>query len=196
MKVVIAGLSPSTRYLIPWDMDAEFWGLPWDAEYFRFDRLFEMHDRSLLEMPEAMRSDDYWQRLSEIGAPVYMQREWDDIPSSVSFPLDNVAGTVFGNFHRAAWSDQIDWYNSSPAYMIALAIHEGADEIHLYGIDVLDESEFHYESPCLEYLLGFASGRGIKVVTPEGPTALGKFRGEGIKLGTMTPVYKDRYGYI
>lgn len=125
-----------------------------------------------------------------------MQKHWDDIPSSVEFPFEELQETVFKNFHRAKWDSQVDWYNSSPAYMVALAIHEGAEAIGLYGIDVLDDSEFSYESPCLEYLLGYAAGKGIEIITPKGPTALGKFRGEGIKLGTMTPIYKNRYGYV
>jgi hypothetical protein len=196
MNVAIVGLSPSTRHLIPWGW--EVWGLPWDNELCcRFDRHFEMHDRGLLERPEALRSDGYWERLSELPK-VYMQRQWDDILGSVEFPLGDVQKTVFRGFPRSQWNAgyQGDWYNSSPAYMLALAIHEGAQKIGLYGIDVRDDSEFAYESPCLEYLIGLAVGRGIEIVIPEGPTALGMFRGEGIKLGTMTPTYHDRYGYV
>jgi hypothetical protein len=159
------------------------------------DRYFEMHDRTLLEMPEARRSDDYWERISYLS-PVYMQQHYSDIPGSIEFPLAELEQTVFKGFPRARWDAQTDWYNSSPAYMIALAIHEGAETIGLWGIDVLDHSEFNYESPCLEYLIGLAVGKGIEVVIPEGPTHLNKFRGEGIKLGTMTPTYHKRYGYI
>ena len=184
--VAILGLSPSTHDLVPWDWDV--WGLPWDADYPRIDRFFEMHDRLLLEKPEAMRCADYWDRLGYLS-PVYMQHVHDDIPGSVAYPLQEVRETVFKGFPR--W-DQTDWYNSSPAYMIALAIHKQVDTIGLWGIDVLDGSEFTYERPCLEYLMGLAVGKGIKIVLPEGPTALGKFSGEGIKLGTMEPTYRKR----
>ena len=171
--------------------------MPWDKEFSpRAEKLFEMHDRGLLEKPEALRADDYWDVLRESPQPIYMQQHWEDIPTSTAYPLDDLKKTVFKNFHRAKWSDQQDWYNSSPAYMLALAIHEGYETIGLFGIDVLDGSEFALESPCLEYLLGYAAGKGIEVVTPEGPTALGKFRGEGIKLGTMQPIYHGRYGYL
>jgi hypothetical protein len=155
-------------------------------------RLFEMHDRGLLEKPESLRSEDYWDRLREIEAPIYMQRAWDDIPASVEYPLDEMK-SVFKGFPR--WWDQEDWYNSSPAYMIVMAIHEGLD-FGLYGIDVLDDSEFQLERNCLEFLIGLAIGRGLKVFIPECPTALCKFRGEGIKLGSMTPSYPKRYGYL
>lgn len=194
MKVAIVGLSPSTRHLIP---DWEIWALPWDREYApRASRLFEMHPRSLLEKPESLRAPDYFKTLAEFPQPIYTQEHWDDVPASIAFPLDDVRQTVFKGFPRARWSTQVDWYNSSPAYMLALAIHEGAETIGLFGIDVRDDSEFAYESPCLEYLIGLAVGKGIEVVIPEGPTALGMFRGEGIKLGTMNPIYNGRYGYI
>ena len=195
MKVSIVGLSPSTRHLVP--VDSEIYALPWDFEYAcRASKLFEMHDRGLLELPESLRSADYFERLKEFTQPIYMQEQYPDIPMSTPYPLDEVKESVFKGFPRGAWSTQTDWYNSSPAYMIALAIHEGATSIGLYGIDVRDDSEFAYESPCLEYLIGLAVGRGIEVVIPEGPTHLNIFRGEGIKLGTMQPTYRDRYGYL
>lgn len=194
MKVAVVGLSPSTHDLVPWG-DWEVWGLPWDADYSRIDRYFEMHDRELLERPEAKRSSDYWERLSYLS-PVYMQQHWDDIPGSIPYPLEELQETVFKNFPRAKWDDQKDWYNSSPAYMIALAIHEGAEKIGLWGIDVLDDSEWNLESNCLDFLIGYALGKGIEVEIPAGPTCLNKFRGEGIKLGDMLPVYKLRYGYV
>lgn len=166
--------------------------MPWDAEYGRMDRWFEMHDRTLLEQPEARRPDDYWERLTFLR-PVYMQQHYGDIPGSTPYPLEELQQTVFRGFPR--W-DQEDWYNSSPAYMLALAIYLGAEEIGLWGIDVLDDSEFNLESNCLDFLIGYALALGIKITFPEGPTALCKFRGEGIKLGTMEPVYKKRYGYV
>lgn len=192
--ISIVGLSPSTRHLVP---ESEVWALPWDREFApRASKLFEMHPRELLEKPESLRAPDYFESLAEFPQPIYMQSRYSDIPSSVPFPLKEVGEGVFKGFPRARWSDQKDWYNSSPAYMLALAIHEGAECIGLYGIDVLDDSEFSYESPCLEYLIGLAVGRGIDVIIPEGPTALGKFRGTGIKLGTMEPTYNGRYGYL
>lgn len=157
--------------------------MPWDREYgAKASRLFEMHDRSLLEIS---RQNSYFEDLAEMPQPIYMHKHWEDIPTSMPYPLEDV-GSVFKGFPRARWDDQKDWYNSSPAYMIALAIHEGASKIGLYGIDVLDDSEYTRERPCLEYLIGLAVGKGIEVIIPEGPTALGKFTGKDTE---------KRYGY-
>jgi len=195
VNIAIVGLAPSTRHLVPDDWIV--YALPWDREYSsRANKLFEMHDKALLELPESLRTDSYFKDLAELDQPIYMQRHFDDIPTSREFPFADVLESVFKGFPRGRWSEQKDWYNSSPAYMLALAIHEGADKIGLYGIDVRDDSEFSYESPCLEYLIGLAVGRGIEVIIPEGPTHLNKFRGEGIKLGTLQPTYSNRYGFL
>lgn len=155
-----------------------------------------MHDRELLERPESLRSPEYFSDLAEFHQPIYTQEHWPDVPMSSPFPLDAVRESVFKGFPRGEWSGQKDWYNSSPAYMLALAIHEGAESIGLYGVDVRDDSEYAYESPCLEYLIGLAVGKGIEIIIPQGPTHLNKFRGEGIKLGTLEPIYVNRYGYV
>jgi hypothetical protein len=52
--------------------------------------------------------------------------------------------------------------------MVALAIHEGFKSIKLYGISMgpKDLSD-GYARPCMEFLLGFAVGRGINVWVSE-----------------------------
>lgn len=180
MRVAICGLSPTKdRYRErTWD---EIWGLPWDPEYFIYDRLFEMHDQALWsERPEgyAERLEGAYTQTGEVGK---------------RFPFEAVRETVFKNFPR--W-DQEDWYNDSPAYMIALAIHEGATDIGIYGVDLADRPEFGLQKPCLDFLIGVAMGKGINIHLPVGPTNLLKFQGEGIPMCSLSPVYEGRYGRL
>ena len=56
-------------------------------------------------------------------------------------------------------------------------------------------SEFAYQRPNMEYLIGLARGRGVDVYIPE-RSPLTKFHGEGIPLGLMYPSYPQRYGYL
>ena len=49
------------------------------------------------------------------------------------------------------------------AYMIALAIEEGFQEIQLYGVECNLKLEYEEQKPCLEYFIGIAKGKGIKV---------------------------------
>ena len=200
-QVAIVGQSLSTHDLAPFeDPEWESWGLPWDRGFWvHYDRMFEMHDRGLLEKPEAQRDGDYFEKLQDAWVPIYMQKAWPDIPTSVEFPVEALLQTVFHNFPRGDWTQhQKDWYNASPAYAIALAIHEDVDRIGLWGIDCpkTNEADYAYQLPNLNWLLGFAAGRGIDIYIPEGPTELLKHQGEGIPLGDMYPIYPERYGFI
>jgi hypothetical protein len=199
-SIAIIGRAPSTHHNAPWESeDWELWGLPWDNGYWsQYDRFFEMHPRDELEKEEADRPEEYWERLSEIidWGPVYMHQSWPDIPRSVPFPFEEVNADVFENFPRSTWDVQVDWYNCSPAYMLALAIHEQAPRIGLWGIDVSDAGEYAYEHPNMAYLIGLAIGRGIEISLPVGPTNLLKFQGNNIPFGTKKLNYPRRYGFL
>lgn len=188
-KIALIGLSPSTHDLAPWgDEGFELWGMPWDREgWVSLDRFFEMHSRETIEMrPHDLR------RLQEIDwGPVYMQQAHGDIPCSEPFPFYDVNRDVFAGFPRAAWGHrrQEDWYACTISYMLTLAIHQSSrgDVIGLWGVDVNEDSEYAHQRSCLEFLIGLAIGRGIEVIIPEGPTALGQFGDDG--------KFPRRYGY-
>lgn len=112
---------------------------------------------------------------------LYMQEAY--FPFSERYPFEEVSATVG------------DYFNSSIAYLLALAIHEGADRIGLWGVDMLDAEEYGYQRPNCEYLIGFARGRGIDVVVHE-TSPLCKFNGSGIPLGDLNPHYPRRYGCL
>jgi hypothetical protein len=196
MKVAIIGLSDSSHDDAPWDDPTwEKWGLPWDAGWWaQCDRLFEMHDRALLEKREAGRELEYFtSKLADVWQPLYMQEKHPDVPTSVEFPLEALQKTVFADYPRA---DQVDWYESSIAYMAALAIHEEADDIGFWGVDVKREDEFGIEAPCLNFLIGFAMGRGIKVHIPTGPSELCKKHQGEQRLSKLMVKYPTRYGWL
>ena len=144
LKVAIVGLADDTRGEIPWDSDWEIWGLPWDGDYARYDRLFEIHDIRML-------SDSHMNRLEDVWVPLYMM--YGDLPNATPYPFDEVVGMVG------------DYFESSLSYMVALAIFEGAEEIGLWGVTMSDD--YWLQRPNMEYLLGFAKGRGIKVSIPD-----------------------------
>lgn len=162
------------------------------------DRLFEMHPREWLEKPEADRPSDYWEKLQEFidWGPIYMHRHWDDIPMSTPYPFEAVNADVFAQFPRAPWDAQDDYYACTPAYMLALAIHEKYERIGLWGIDCAGDSEFAKELQCIAYLMGLAQGRGIEVLLPQGPTNLLKYDGSATPFGTVRLTYPRRYGFL
>jgi len=183
-KIAIVGLATSTHDAAPFDTDWEMWGLPWDNGYwFRYDRLFEMHDLELLKKPESKRPKDYMERLRTCHIPLYMQKENFLNPHIKKYPLIEVIDYIG------------DYFNSSIAYMIALAIYEGCDEIGIWGVDMTDSEEYAYQRPNAEYLLGLAHGLGINLSIPEQSSLL-TFNAKGIPLGAMFPHYPKRYGYL
>jgi hypothetical protein len=143
LKVAIVGLSDSTRHLAPWDTEWEVWGVAWDSERCRMHRGFEMHDQADLGK---LYGDRLPQHMETIGDCL-------NLITVENFPFAEIASSVDG------------YWTCSIAYMLSMAIHEGAEEIALYGVDANDR--FGYQKPNLEYLIGFARGRGITVHIPE-----------------------------
>lgn len=134
----------------------ELWGLNEMHRYEdpgRFTRWFEIHDRTELEAGDAEHIEAL--RQFPPSLPVYMQRQWSDIPASVEFPRAMVEAEVG------------PYMTSSIAWEVGLAIAMGAREIGIYGVDMAQETEYAQQRPCLEYLIGLARGRGIRVVVPE-----------------------------
>lgn len=153
-KVAIVGFASSSRDLAPWaDPSYELWGMNQAYEHFqrRPDRWFEIHT------PDAQADvavPTYHADLQKMPCPVYMIDVTPEVPQSVRYPRERV--TV----GRA-------YFTSTAAFMVALAIHEGFEEIALFGIDCTIGGEYAYQKPCLEWWLGQAEGRGIRVVIPK-----------------------------
>ena len=122
----------------------------------KFTRWFQVHP--YYEMaPRQNPRLGHLKWLREAAIPVYMEEVHPDIPTSIRYPYEDVCQTIGGNY-----------MTSEPAFMVALAIHEGFDLIKVYGVDMDCDREWAYERSCFEHLLGFAMGRGISVWLPEG----------------------------
>lgn len=166
------------------------WALPWDYMAApRAEMLFEMHDRVLWER----RERGYLERLQTSDVEIVMQRTHDDIPMSVAFPFDHADSVLWRGFPRASHG-QFNWYNSSPAYMLAYALLNGEKRIRLEGINVKSDSEFFKEQPCLSYILGWAVAKGVRIEIPQ--------RSDLCRFNPAIPYidkimhYSGRYGHV
>ncbi len=218
-KVSIIGFCESSRNMTPYnDPDMEFWGL--NRGYLfqpKADRWFELHGEHIYHM-QNRRPGNHAAWLNAFQGPVYMHRVFDEIKTSVAYPLQEVADDLFPQTFRIgphtgkcpnAPCDAIDhsssaagplggckcechgvfnvrslteapYLSSSIALEMALAIHEGFAEIHLYGVDLNTESEYAWQKPGVEYMCGIAAGRGIKVYLPDNcPLLTGTIYGRG-----------------
>lgn len=165
-RVALCGFAPMTRNQVPIQKDLEIWTLNEARmmKYHRIDRLFQMHPR--FDWDPDVRDQEYLSWLNAQDCPIYMWETHHDIPNSVRYPIEELIakfGQPLGPEHQG----NAPYFTSTFAYMLALAIHEGYDEIHMYGIDLTSEEEYRYQRAGAEYLLGWAKALGIRVVIPQ-----------------------------
>lgn len=180
MKTVcICGTNQLTRHLIDFGLDAEYWYqnesisagdiLPehWTKGKPRH-AVFQMH------VPPIWRSDNsgkypghYDWLKNNNTVPVYMQQHYEDVPASVAYPLEEITQTLLPYLWR---NDELDfeaakpYFTSTTAYMIALAIYKGFQEIRIYGVEMASDTEYVRQRDGVTFWLGVAIGRGINVV--------------------------------
>ncbi len=159
-KVAIIGTAPSSRDLAPyqdktWEIRSLSNRVVTDS-LPRWDKHFELHPLSQFETDPQARPYVAWMHQQDDSKPIYLQspEKYPGIVAGVSFPFEQMVA----NHGR--------YFTSTIAWMIALAIHEGVDEIGLWGIDLMLEDEYAHQRPCVEFLLGFATARGIKLTIP------------------------------
>lgn len=145
-------------------------------KYPRFDRVFEIHD------DRSEHDENYDHRLMALPCPVVVGEKFPDGPNIVRYDFDKTI-PFFGKIYLT----------STPAYMIAQAIIDGAEEIALYGCDMaVDDAEYFWQRPCVEAWVGVARGRGIKVTIPDSsPVCKGRYiegrdHGKGRTAGPFT----------
>lgn len=153
-KIAIVGFAPSSINKAPYgDKSFEIWGV---NELYkivpRVDVLFELHDREFLASKDRNPQHLEWLRKAKI--PIFMQEHYEDIPQSIPYPKDAITKD-FGRY-----------FTNSISWMLALAIATGTEEIQLYGVDMATNEEYQHQRPSVEYFIGFARGRGIKVYIP------------------------------
>lgn len=159
-KMAIVGFAASSKDLAPFnDPTWEIVGLNQLYRHIpRADRWLEIHHNFLDHVVEGT---DHQKWLAESPIPIYMVDRIPGIPNSVRFPIER------------AMKGHLDYFTSTVAFMVALAIEEGFKEIGLWGIDLIVGDEYFYQKPCAEFWLGVAHGKGITVTLPH-TTALCK----------------------
>ena len=59
-----------------------------------------------------------------------------------------------------------NYFTSSIAWLVGLAILVKPETLGLFGCDLLLKEEYQRQRPCVEHLLGYARGIGINIVLP------------------------------
>ena len=191
-KVAIMGFADS-RDMAPFkDESWEIWGLNSLFEMIdmaHVTRWFEIHDIKLFSVDTnkeigfglTRTGQPYLQALTQLNCPVYMVEKYETIPNSIRYPLEDMITEFDPKLRRLEWSKpfshsaDLDWngyFTNTVSYMIALAIHDGYEEIGIYGVDMATSqggigNEYAAQRPSCEYYIGVAQGKGIKVTIPD-----------------------------
>lgn len=155
MKVTILGALARKKYFDRNKTD-EVWGLnairhPWVKKW---DRMFNLHmyEHLLRDWEKGLKVDIKWVNKNK-NCKFYVCDPWPKVPTAIIFPREELKITSWYDYHCGSF----DW-------LVAFAIHEGATEINLHGINLIRESgEPISARACLEYWCGVAEGKGIKV---------------------------------
>jgi hypothetical protein len=156
LKVALIGTAPSSRMLAPFsDPTWKIWGCsPGNQNVLpRVDLWFELHSNLLWPEHEAY-GRPYLEWLNKQTFPVLMQDQ-KHVPRATVYPKNEMVA-MFGD----------SFFTSSFAWMMAYAMHQGAVEIALYGIDMASRDEFIRQRPGFFFFKYLAEQRGIKVSAP------------------------------
>lgn len=116
---------------------------------------------------------DYINAQTDGGVEVYAREVWTETPGVTRLDVDAIVANL-----------GLDYFTSTVAYMVAHAIHEGTDELVLWGCyHWHGESEYMPQKPCIEAWLGFAIARGIRVSFGGGSQLLKPYPGQAARYG-------------
>jgi hypothetical protein len=146
----------------------EIWTINATAAVIKHHRAFVMDDikhtitREAAEGSKVAQGILHW--LPKHHGPVYTSKAYPEWPALVEFPLRDVIQAVGG----------LPYLNTSVAHAIAFAMLLKVEELSLYGCDFTYPDLHAAESGrgCVEYLLGIACGRGMRLNVPSTTTLL------------------------
>lgn len=181
MQIAIVGTAKASRYLAPFDdPDWIIWCCGgYDFEVKRYDRWFEIHDRSI-PLPGAGNGQTGWEMnddvLAQTGLPVFVQKPRDGFTHEEEFPIDKML-ELFGNRN----------FTGTPNFMMAAAIlelrpdlcrtKETQDAIGIFGVELTEAAHIdHEQRPGMHHFIDLCITMNIEVVIPAGSALLGRPR--------------------
>lgn len=119
----------------------------------RADVVFQMHVPPIWKNPQNRNDPNHYNWLqTQTEVPViYMQDEYPEVPTAVSYPLEDIK-KLTGGAH---------FLSSSVSLAIALAIHKGYKRIEVYGVAMETNTEYQFQREGIAFWYGYALGKGI-----------------------------------
>jgi hypothetical protein len=182
MHISIVGLGPSSaEYLAFCKLHGDrfrYCDQTWVINSFgaalAHDLVFHMDDvrvqmiRAAAEPESNIAAMVQW--LKKHPGPIMTSIAHPDFPGLVEFPL----AAVLNEFPQA-------YFNSTAAYAVAYAIHKGATKLSLFGMDFTypDAHDAEKGRACVEFWLGIAAARGIRLAMPKSSTLMDAIYDQG-----------------
>lgn len=169
-RVTIMGFAPSWAETKFEDPTMEVWTLNEAYNLLnakkiplnRISRWFEIHDPN----SPTKNTPEHIQFLKNCPVPLIMQNEYEEFPSSIAYPRQQVREYFNQNFIIDDVGSPYTEYSNSISWMVALAILEGYEEIWITGVDMAQQQEYAWQRSSCSFFIGFAAGKGIKVLIP------------------------------
>ena len=160
--VAIVGSHPDTRTWFDFDRtDCDVWlfneamNQSWAK---RADAVFQMHQPVIWRSSVNRNDPKHYDWLKSGNTPaIVMINQYDDVPMSEKYPLEEIKREFFRNTNIE------QYFTSSPAYAIALAIYRGYEHIEIYGVEMETDTEYAYQRTGVALWTGIAIGRGCQV---------------------------------
>lgn len=151
-KIAIIGAAQSVDFAPWYDHSWEIWAHSTVYPLCkRADRYFDLHP---WEWITSKGVPGYVEWLTQTKTPVYMQRKFSSVKSSVRYPKER----ILSEFRR--------YFTSQAAWMMALALTEGVTHLGFFGVHYsLDEEHKKQRAGC-EYWMGVCEGRGVQLILP------------------------------
>lgn len=151
MKIAIVGTAPTSNMHAPYDKeDWQIWSLGNNYDKIpRWDLWFEFH--SVKHLKSIGVTKPHFDNMARNGEKLVLMAPEEDYPLAQIFPKDSVV-QHFGNY-----------FTSTIAWLLGFALHQGATEIGLWGVNMASKEEYLRQRACCEYLIGVAQGKGILV---------------------------------
>lgn len=139
----------------------EVWTMNSGHLSFFCDKVWNMHD--LRKLAQVGGETDYIPQYANLKQDLITIRALEEIPTSLEFPI----GLAIKQFST-------NYFANTVSYMVAGALLCGAEEIAIYGADYNYPNRSAYEAgrACVEYWLGYAHAKGVKIKTAYTSTLL------------------------
>lgn len=154
--LVIMGSHPRTRDDFDWNREDcdivvfnEAMKQPWVK---RADYVMQLHLPVIWRNPGNRNDANHYEWLKSGNTPIiWMQEEYEDVPRSKKYPLDEIV-KLGGNYLTSSAADAIAW-----------GIYVGYERIEIYGVEMETNTEYQNQRPGVAYWIGFGRGAGVKI---------------------------------